>query len=151
MAYIGNCVESIDTQAFMECSGLESITFSNSVKTVSFAAFGSCNNLSAVHIPDIASWCNVNFESETSNPLYFAKHLYMEGVELCDLVIPNGVKTIGSYVFYGYSNLVSVHFPNTLTSIGDHAFSNCNRLSSVTIPNSVTSMEGGVFSMPAMN
>ena len=143
---IGNCVESIDTQAFMECSGLESITFSNSVKTVSFAAFGSCNNLSAVHIPDIASWCNVNFESETSNPLYFAKHLYMEGVELSDLVIPNGVKTIGSYVFYGYSNLVSVHFPNTLTSIGDHAFSNCNRLSSVTIPNSVTSMEGGVFS-----
>ena len=143
---IGNYVESIDTQAFMECSGLESITFSNSVKTVSFAAFGSCNNLSAVHIQDITSWCNINFESQTSNPLYFAKHLYMDGVEISDLVIPNGVKAIGSYVFYGYINLVSVHFPNTLTSIGDHAFSNCNRLSSVTIPNSVTSMEEGVFS-----
>ena len=60
-----------------------------------------------------------------------------------DLAIPSAigglnVTGIGSNVFLGDTNLVSVTIPGGVTSIGDYAFSGCAGLSSVTIPAGVT-------------
>ncbi|MCM8871999.1 MAG: leucine-rich repeat domain-containing protein [Paludibacteraceae bacterium] len=57
-----------------------------------------------------------------------------------NVVINNGVTSIGDYAFYNCKGLTSVTIPNSVTSIGFRAFEGCTGLTSVTIPNSVTSI-----------
>ena len=142
---IGNSVTSIGDLAFYNCSGLTSVTIGNSVTSIGVNAFLNCIGLTSVHISDIAAWCNVDFSGSSSNPLYFAEHLYLNGEEVKDLVIPNSVESIGEAAFYYCSGLTSVTIGNSVTSIGDDAFYFCTGLTSVTIGNSVKSIGEGVF------
>ena len=65
---------------------------------------------------------------------------------LTSVTIPNSVTSIGNYAFENCSGLTSITIPNSVTSIGDYAFENCTSLTSVTIPNSVTSIGNYAFS-----
>ena len=142
---IPNGVTSIGNRAFDGCSGLTSVTIPNSVKSIGLGAFEDCSGLTSVHISDITAWYNINFSGSYSNPLRYAHHLYLNGEEVKDFVIPNSVTSIGDNVFSGFSGLTSVTIPNSVTSIGDGAFQNCSGLTSVTIPNSVTSIGDWAF------
>ncbi len=142
---IGNSVTSIGGNAFRDCSRLTSVTIGNSVKSIGRNAFSGCSGLTSVHISDIVAWCNIDFIDNTSNPLYNAHHLYLDGEEVKDLVIPNSVTNIGEAGFVGCSGLTSVTIPNSVTSIGWGAFKGCSGLTSVTIGNSVTSIGTGAF------
>ena len=61
------------------------------------------------------------------------------------VIIPDGVTSIGRYVFEGCTNLVGVVIPNSVTSIEDRAFYKCTSLTNVVIPDSVTSIGDGTF------
>lgn len=164
---IGNVVRSIGSKAFYECASLTSITIPKSVVSIGDEAFYACNGLSSVHISDIAAWCKIEF-GELANPLFNAHHLYMNGEEIKELVIPDNVTSIGNQAFFRCSGLISVTIPNSVTNmgwsafygcggltsviigngvtnIGGYAFSGCRSLTSVTIPNSVVSIEYGTF------
>ena len=143
---IPNSITSIGAYAFRDCSSLTSVTIPNSVTSIGDNAFHNCSGLTKVNITDIAAWCNIAFGNSTSNPLNNAKHLFVNDVEVTDLVIPNSVTSIGDWAFYECSSLTSVTIPNSVTSIGSRAFSGCSGLTSVTIPNSVTSIGSGAFS-----
>ena len=140
---IPNSVTSIGSSAFANCTGLTSITIPNSVTMIGNYAFRGCSGLTSVHITDLAAWCNIAFGA-ASNPLSDA-HLYMNGEEIKDLVIPNSVTSIGDYAFQYCSGLTSVTIPNSVTSIGNSAFYGCRGLTSITIPNSVTSIGSSAF------
>ena len=143
---IPNSVTSIVKYAFQGCSGLTSVTIGNSVTNIGAQAFNACPMLSSVHISDLAAWCNISFvDANAANPLYYAQHLYLNGEEVKDLVIPEGVTTIKTMAFYRFRGLSSVTIPNSVTSIGQSAFYGCSNLTSVTIGNSVTVIGQSAF------
>ena len=61
------------------------------------------------------------------------------------VIIGDGVTTIGSDAFRECSFLTSVTIPNSVTTISSDAFSYCRSLTSVTIGNGVRTIEGGCF------
>ena len=62
-----------------------------------------------------------------------------------DVVVPEGVTSIGDKAFILCKNLKSVTLPVGVTSIGGMAFYGCTSLASVTIPDSVTTIGDGAF------
>lgn len=65
---------------------------------------------------------------------------------LTSVVIPEGVTSIGWHAFSGCSSLTSITIPEGVTGIGWCAFSGCSSLTSITIPEGVTSIGGRAFS-----
>ena len=62
-----------------------------------------------------------------------------------DVVIPEGVVEIGSYVFAENGKVTRVILPAGLTKIGDNAFEKCRKLEAVTLPQSLTEIGSQAF------
>lgn len=136
---IPESVHYIGKRAFWSCFALKSIYIPSSVVSIGEDAFFDCG-LTMAEFASIESLCNIDFDGSFSNPLYKAGHLYINGQEVTNVVIPNGITTL-DYTFYGAKYITSVTIPNTVTSI-DNAFGSCEKLTSVVIPKGVTSMNG---------
>ncbi|MBQ9677657.1 MAG: leucine-rich repeat domain-containing protein [Prevotella sp.] len=131
---LGEGVSQIGDNAFYNCSQLKSVSLPKSLTTVFNNAFYGCTNLTDVTIADIGSWCDVKFYSDKSNPLYFTKKFYVDGMgEITELVIPEGTEIIKSYAFYNCENFVSVSIPESMKEVERDAFSGCTNLNKVNI------------------
>ena len=76
---------------------------------------------------------------------YIGSYAFYGCTNLTSITIPNGVTSISSYTFDGCTSLTSVTIGSGVTSIGSSAFYNCTSLTSVTIPKSVTSIGDYAF------
>lgn len=141
----GKRVESIGARAFYNCDGLKSVTIPRSVTYFGNDAFDCCYILTAVHITDLAAWCGVGAGNDYANPLYYAKHLYLNGAEVKELVIPDGVKTINSFAFKNCQGLRTVTIPKSVTNINHKAFSECDNLNTVNIEGNGTDIASYAF------
>lgn len=89
--------------------------------------------LTAVHVPNIKTWCLVGFYDTTSNPLMIAQHLYCNGELVTDLVIPEGVTKINANAFRTCHDIVSVVIPDSVTDIGLSSFNYCTGIKEVVL------------------
>lgn len=140
-------VTSIGERSFEECSGLESITIPASVTSIGTNAFNNCNLLNSVYYEGtFEQWCGITFTSETSNPMYYATNLYINGklVE-GDLIIPSSVNSVGNYAFSHCNGITSVDVSNGTTSIGNSAFAGCSGISSVSFSDNINSVGSYAF------
>ena len=141
---IPTTVTTIEDNAFNGCSSLTSVTIPNSGTSIGKSAFYDCSALTKVNITDLKKWCNISFSGSSSNPLYYAHDLYLNGAKITDLVLPSGVTKIEQYAFCGGS-FVSVAIPSGVTSIGSSVFESCASLTTVVIPNSVSDIGNDIF------
>ena len=125
-------VTSIGDRAFSLCTGLTSVTISNSVKSIGESAFYGCTALTSFTIPS----------SVTS----IGRSAFYGCTGLTSVTIGNSVTSIGSLAFRDCTSLKSVTIGNSVKSIGSGAFGNCPQLKSITIPKSVKSIGDDAFS-----
>ncbi|MBE6584131.1 MAG: leucine-rich repeat domain-containing protein [Ruminococcaceae bacterium] len=138
-------VINVGDHAFDGCSALTDVTVGSGVRTVGFSAFANCTKLSKVNIDDLEGWCGISFSHNTSNPLYYAKSLYINGKIADSIVIPDKIKAIKQYTFYGCTSVTNVIISDGVASIGGSAFYGCSKLASINISGSVKSIGDSAF------
>ena len=110
-------VTDISGSAFVNCTGLTSVTIPNSVTRIGSFTFNGCTGLTSVTIPDSVTHIGYSAFNGCSG--------------LTSVTIPNSVTYIGDFAFKGCSGLTSVTIPNSVTSIGSYAFDGCTGLTTV--------------------
>ena len=132
---IPDSVTSIGQSAFLNCSGLTSITIPDSVTSIGQSAFLNCSGLTSITIPDsvtsIGNGAFVNCSSLTTVN-WNATNCTTAG-------------SSSNYIFSGSTSLTTVVIGNNVQAIPAYAFNNCGVLTSITIPSSVTTIGNEAF------
>ena len=132
------------------CAGmteLTSVTIGEKVESIGSSAFENCGNLSTLlYNGTLESWCEIDFSTVTSNPMSYAKRMFINQQQLAgDLILPEGVTEVKDYAFYGCKELTSVVIPDGATLIGNSTFYDCSRLTSVAIGEGVVHIGENAF------
>ena len=140
---IPDSITTISNYAFSGCTSLTSVTIPDSVTSIGDYAFYRCTALNAVCISNLIAWCKLDFNAVQdrpdgfvkyiTNPLYYAKNLYLNGKLVTDLIIPKEIKTIKKYAFYNCTSLTSVAIHEGIATIDEFAFYKCSSLNAVYI------------------
>ena len=139
-------VTKIPAYAFEGCDGITSVSIPASVTTMEYRAFYNCPELKDVYISDLSQWCGISFGNTSSNPLFYAENLYLNGEPVTgDIAFPDDITSIGSCAFYNYDKLTRVTIPENITAVGSYAFSSCDALTDVKIGNGVASIGENTF------
>ena len=136
---------SIGASAFFDCSGLTSISLPSSLTSIGNYAFNGCTGLETLEYKGtVEQWLSIDFGSSWMGDI---SHTFIvNGEELTNLVVPEGVTSIGERAFYGCSGLTNITLPSSLNIIGDGAFNRCSGLAGdLVIPKKVTSIGQGAF------
>ena len=117
--------------AFLNCSGLTSLSLPSSLTSIEREAFAGCSGLTSLSLP---------------SSLTSIKYRAFYGCSgLTSLSLPSSLTSIEYYAFYGCSGLTSLSLPSGITSIDWNAFSGCSGLTSLTLPSSLTSIDSEAF------
>lgn len=161
-AIIGDCVTSIDKQAFSNFTSLSSVTIPSSVtsindagiSTMDFGAFYKCTSLANITLPDSLTYIGVQAFRECtairnivipSGVTSIGDMAFSGCTRLRSIVIPSGVSEIKSNTFDGNTMLSAVTLGNATTSIGGYAFNECTSLTGITLPNSLSTIGSSAF------
>lgn len=82
---------------------------------------------------------------EPSEPGVVGISQYSRRGDLTRVRIPEGVRRVDDFAFYGCDNLEAVDLPGTLTEIGVAAFAQCGKLLELRIPAGVRAIGRGAF------
>ena len=93
-------------------------------------AFSGCNLLTEIKFKDIASYCQIDGLGQLDKSKIYIGEQKL--TEMTNIVIPDGVTSIGNYAFRYCSSLESITIPDSMTSIGDYVFYNCRLLTDIT-------------------
>ena len=124
-------VTKIGYTAFGRCNTLQTIVIPDSVTSIGSYAFSYCTSLTTITIPDSVTSIGMS--------AFFSCEC------LTSITIPDSVTSIGDATFENCSSLTTITIPDSITSIGQIAFYGCTSLTSITIPNSVKRIDIGVF------
>lgn len=122
-------VVSIGNSAFGDCWGMTSVTLPSSVVDIGSQAFSAMSGkMKSIQVsPDNQKFASVN-------SLLCSKDgkTVICGVD-GDVVIPDGVRSIGDSAFYKCQGLLTVTIPPSVTKIGNAAFEWCDKIRSFAV------------------
>ena len=126
-------------------SNISYLVIPSTITSIGEYAFIDCGSNIEVNIKNLSAWCNVTLGNEHSSPLSSAKALYVDGVAVSNLTIPNGVSFISNYAFYQCRCISSLTIPSSVVSIGSSTFEDCTGLTSLTLSEGLESIGGSAF------
>lgn len=163
---IPNDVHSIGTAAFLGNLTRDDIVISNQIESIGQYAFGNCRSVKSIligkslreigayafaqlpHLKEIAvSTSNPYFDSRDNCNAIIEKATNSLLVGCSKTTIPNSVKTIGSYAFYGNGDedFTSLVIPNSVEEIKSYAFGSLPYLREVSIGTNVKTFGNYMF------
>ena len=155
----GKKITQIGSYAFMNCTGLTSVTISDGVTYVGDCAFYNCTSLTSVTIPASVTRIDdyafgyyyygddekkvdgfkINYFKNTIGHLYAIKNGFSD--ETCLITYELDDDTLGIMEYGGSDKSYVIPAEiggKKITQIANDAFNDCTELTSVTIPDSVT-------------
>ena len=154
----------IGSNAFSECTALESVNLSLSLTNIGSYAFNNCTSITGIiDLPNLETlgtdvFCisdsktgsltgieNLGKITAINNATNGNWGCFRNQKSLIYAKLPNTLTSIGGYAFYGCSALKSIYLPSALTRIGWNAFQGCTSLLNIALPISLTVIEGSAF------
>lgn len=126
-------MEGIGAACFENNAVLDSVTFLTNIHTLTIGnnAFNLCPALERVNIAHLDSWAETNFNNAKANPANTAHHIYKDGKEVLDVVLPEGTQYVNNNAFNGCTYIKSVDMPSSIDHINDDIFVGCDSLKAV--------------------
>ena len=125
-----NSIVTISDYAFVECSGLTSISIPSSVKEIGVMALAG-TGLTSITIPNNVTSLGYGVLGDCRS--------------LITVSLGTGITELPENCFADCSVLATVNIPTSVTLIGVQAFAGCSKLTTITIPSSVTSIGARAF------
>ena len=142
---LGEAWMNIGATKFTNCTSLQEIHLPSTIQSIGKRAFEGCVLLNKVVISDLTEWCKISFEDILSNPLYYAHHLFFnDNTEITSVTFP-GNRFVNNFVFAGCESINNVIIPEGVWSIGKSSFEGCTNLVSIDIPKSLISISESAF------
>ncbi len=137
----GKNVTEIGKEVFYENETIEGVVIPDSVTTIGENAFASCTSLSDVKLSnnlveigeDAFADCESLISIDLPNSLRTIKDSAFWNSVIESIVLPEGLKTIGSQAFCYSTALTEVSIPGTVEEIGSRAFSGIPTLKRITV------------------
>ncbi|MCQ2226873.1 MAG: leucine-rich repeat domain-containing protein [Bacteroidales bacterium] len=122
----------ISLGAFSGCNGLKKVSFGRKMATIEKSAFYQCLGLRKVLFNGTTDdWFVIDFQSDNSNPLKYAGHLYIGDSEVTEISTPDTITVIPPYVCVGMVSLNSLTLGEAVVKISSHAFDGCRSLQTI--------------------
>ena len=153
-------VISIGESAFSCCYSLTSITIPDTLLEIGVHAFLYSDNLPFVYnsnckylgtkynpyfaLLDVTNKNHSSYEISTDTKV-IADYTFWDCTRLTSIIIPDGMRGIGSSAFNNCALLASVVIPDSVVYLGDRAFQDCENLSSAIISKNITFIDVGTF------
>lgn len=129
--YLPESTTEIGNSAFMNCSGMASISFAEALKSIGNHAFSGCAAITSFAWPN-----GVNVVDEGT---------FMGCKSLQQVSLPNCVTELRQDAFRNCESLQSISLPEGLTIIGKECFRGCKSLSKVAVPSTVKTLSFKAF------
>ena len=148
---IPNTLTSISDNAFYSCSSLAEVKLPEGLTAIGSHAFAGCTSLKAITLPESlkslggGAFYGSGIQSiRIPNKITTIQAFYYSGCfenceQLEEVILPEGLTTIGSRAFTGCTSLKEISLPESLQTIGNYAFEESG-LQSIRIPNGITSI-----------
>lgn len=124
-------LNTIESNAFYNCSELRCLEVPDSVKTIGQGAFESCSSLEYIKLPSSIEDLN--------------RELFYGCTSLMKIDIPNSVKNIGAYAFCCCESLEDIKLPDDLKVINEGVFQSCESLENIILPKSLEMIDEHAF------
>lgn len=119
---INEGVERFGREAFYGCGTLQSISFPKSLKHIGNGNIFYGTSAKAIYISDLQAWMNIDNDDHWSSQPN-CDRVYLNGVLITELVIPDGVKSIRGYCFSCFKSIKRVIVPSSVELLRGSAFS----------------------------
>ena len=146
--------ETVEANAFAECTALTSVSIGNTVKSIGYRAFYNDSKIETLSVGNavesIGGDAFRNCSSITSLTLYHVQTIgasaFQDCAKLATVSIGNDITSISTSAFYNNTALKNLTLGNQLEVIGSEAFRYCTSLTNVTIPDSTYQIDNHAFS-----